>query len=376
MDTKLREQGPQFKSFDYEQVKYWVAFRRIAGVGHVRMGQLYAHFGDIGLAWRATAEELTAAGLASRMIDRILEQRPGINPDLELQTILEAGFDVIVRHDSRYPVRLKEVGNPPSVLFVRGSLTPEDGLAVAVVGTRKMTSYGRHATNKIVRDLASAGVTIVSGLARGVDTHAHKAALEGGTRTIAVMGSGPDIIYPPENRGLAERIVESGALVTDFPVGTQPEAGNFPARNEIIAGITLGTLVIEADRRSGALITAKSALHMDREVFAVPGDISSPGSAGCNWLIQQQGAKLVTSAQDIMDELNIERTRRQTDIRRALPLSEEAIRILEALSDAPVHIDDLCRTLDVPVAELSSQLMMLRLDGLVDDIGGMVYEKI
>ncbi len=376
MDTKLREQGPQFKSFDYEQVKYWVAFRRIAGVGHVRMGQIHAHFGDVGLAWRATSEELAAAGLSSRMIDRIVEQRPGINPDLELKTILKAGFDVIVRHDSRYPVRLKEVGNPPSVLFVRGSLKPEDGLAVAVVGTRKMTTYGRHTTNKIVRDLASAGVTIVSGLARGVDTHAHRAALEGGTRTIAVMGSGPDIIYPPENRGLAERIAENGALVTDFPVGTQPEAGNFPARNEIIAGITLGTLVIEADRRSGALITAKSALHMDREVFAVPGDISSPGSAGCNWLIQQQGAKLVTSAQDIMDELNIERTRRQTSIRRALPLSEEATRILDALSEAPVHVDDLCQTLGVPVAQLSSQLMVLKLEGLVEDIGGMVYEKI
>ncbi len=359
----------------YDQLKFWVAFRRITNVGPVRLARLYEHFGDLGLAWRAPAAELSAAGLDSRTIDYIVSQRSFVSPDAELDSILEAGFDVITLADERYPARLAEIYAPPPVLFVRGALKASDDLAVAVVGTRRNTTYGRQATSRLVRELVRAGVTIVSGLARGIDSLAHEAALEAGGRTIAVLAHGPHTIYPPENRGLAKKIVEQGALVTEYPIGVQPEPGNFPARNRIIAGLSLGAVVVEAGERSGALITTELASQMGREVFAVPGPITAPSSVGCNWLIQQQGAKLVMSAADILDELKIDRIERQTEMRKAIPLSEYEQTVLKGLTDSALHIDELGRKIDLRAPVISSTLMILELKGLVRHLGGMVYER-
>jgi DNA processing protein len=244
---------------------------------------------------------------------------------------------------------------------------------VAIVGTRNVTPYGREVTHRLVSDLVRHNVTIVSGLARGVDGLAHRAALDAGGRTIAVFACGVDIIYPSEHRRLAEEIVASGALVSEYPTGAAPEAGNFPARNRIIAGLTLGTVVIEAGARSGALITAQRALEQNREVFAVPGSIFAPRSIGTNRLIRDCGAKLVLSAEDVLDELNLQRVPQQLEMRQLLPENETESRLLALLSPEPQHIDALTRQSTLAASEVSAALAIMELKGMARHIGGMQY---
>lgn len=265
---------------------------------------------------------------------------------------------------------------PPPVLYLRGAITTEDEWAVAVVGTRRATTYGRQITERLAGELAAQRITIVSGLARGIDTHAHTAALEAGGRTIAVLGCGPDLVYPPENARLAARIVESGAVVTEFAPGTQPDAGNFPARNRLISGLSLGVLVTEAPVDSGALITTRFAAQQGRDVFAVPGNVTSRGSAGANRLIQD-GAKLVLEVNDILTELNLHMVPQQMELRELLPETDAEARILAQLDPAgePRHIDEICRATGLPVAEVSGTLIMLELKGQTSLVGPMTYAR-
>jgi DNA processing protein len=258
------------------------------------------------------------------------------------------------------------------VLYVRGSLAPEDDWSLAVVGTRRPTYYGREVTEEIVGDLARNRITIVSGLAKGIDATAHRAALDSGGRTIAIFGCGLDVVYPSDHVKLAREIMERGALVSEFPLGTRPKAENFPRRNRIMSGMSLGVLVVEAGETSGALITARWALEQNREVFAVPGSVLSPASRGTNRLIQE-GAKLVRECNDILEELNLTMAVQQMEVKELVPATETESLILKHLSSEPTHIDEVGRQCGLPIATVSSTLAMMELKGTVKQVGGMNY---
>ncbi len=359
---------------DDPDLPWWLALNRVKGIGPARFTLLLDAFGSARGAWEATPAEWRQAGLDERTASAFERQRRGINPGAELarlDTLRVAALRVI---DPGYPRLLREIPAPPPVLYVRGRLLPADDLAIGVVGTRNVTAYGRHVTERLAGDLAAQQVTIVSGLARGVDTHAHTAALDAGGRTIAVLGCGPDLVYPPDNARLAARIVEQGAVVTEFPPGTQPDAGNFPARNRIISGLSLAVLVTEAPEASGALITARFAAEQGRDIFAVPGNITSRGSTGTNLLIQD-GAKLILTAEDALAELNLSMAPQQQELRELLPEDETEAALITCLRAAgdPQHIDDLCRAAGLPVARVSGALAMMELKGMVSLVGPMTY---
>jgi DNA processing protein len=289
-----------------------------------------------------------------------------------MEKIERAGVQVLTWQDDAYPPQLHHIHSPPPVLYVKGELKPEDEWAVAMVGTRRATVYGKEATRALASDLARNGVTIVSGLARGIDGRAHRAALEAGGRTIAVFGSGIDIIYPPEHKKLAQAVVENGALVTEYALGTPPEGSNFPPRNRIISGLSLGVIVVEAGVRSGALITADFAAEQGREVFAIPGNIFHKGSQGTNGLIQQ-GAKLVLSVEDVLEELNLTMISQQAEVRAVIPENETESLLLEHISYEPIHVDEIGRQSGLSIVQVSSTLALMELKGMVRQVGGMKY---
>ena len=263
---------------DIDDLKYWVAFSRLPNLGPVKFRHLEERFGSLEDAWSAGQGDLKAAGLDDRSARSVVTQRSSVDPDAEMDRLERSGSYVLNWHHPEYPPRLKEISDPPPLLFLRGKILPADERSVAVVGTRRATAYGREAAASLTRDLARNGVTIVSGLARGIDAIAHRAALEAGGRTIAVFGSGLDVVYPAEHAKLAREIEESGALSSEHPLGTKPTARHFPLRNRLISGMSLGTLVVEAPKDSGAMWTVRHALEQDREVFCVPGSIFSPVS--------------------------------------------------------------------------------------------------
>jgi DNA processing protein len=306
----------------------------------------------------------------------IVSQRPNIDPDAEMERLEQEGTLAINWHDPSYPPRLKEIHDPPPVLYLKGQLLPEDERAVAVVGTRKATAYGREAAHSLAYDLARNGVTVVSGLARGIDAIAHRAALEAGGRTIAVFGSGPDVIYPPEHTRLAQEIQETGALATEHALGARPDARNFPRRNRLLSGMTLGTLVVEAGEKSGALLTVRHALEQDREVFCIPGSIFSPSSQGTNALIQE-GAKLVLDYKDVLEELNLTVVSHQIEMREILqPQDDTEALLLGHVTHQPVHIDELRRSAQLPISAVSSALAVMDLKGLIKRVGVMHYIRV
>jgi len=354
------------------ELKYWVGFSFIPSIGRVRFNQLETHFGKLEDAWRADADELRKARLDDSVVKAILQHRPKIDPDAEMEKVIQHGLKVYTWHDDAYPTRLKEIYDYPPLLYIKGEITPADEWSLAVVGTRRVTIYGRQVTEEIVTDLARHKITIVSGLARGVDSIAHQAALDAGGRTIAVLACGLDIIYPSENVNMAKRIVENGALISEYPLGVKPRPDHFPRRNRILSGLTLGTLVTEAGEGSGALITSDMALEQNREVLAVPGSILSPASYGTNKLIKQ-GAKLVQNCQDILEELNLSAVAQQMEFKEILPASDTEKTLLEKLSTEPVHIDEICATCGLPVATVSSTLAMMELKGMVRSAGNMSY---
>jgi DNA processing protein len=356
------------------ELDYWLAFSSVKGVGAVRFRRLLAYFGTLSRAWQASQAELMAAGLTEHMAAAIFEKQQSLEVEGLQNALAAKGIQVLTWQDEGYPRYLKEIDQPPPVLYFRGSLLPEDDLAVAIVGTRSVTAYGRQLTKDTAAYLAHNHVTVVSGLARGVDAIAHQTAIEAGGRTLAVLGSGVDVIYPPEHRKLAEEIMQHGALISDYPPGTKPDAINFPPRNRIISGLSRGTVVIEAGEKSGALITAKFSADQGREVFAEPGSVLSPMSRGTNNLLTD-GAIPLTSPAVILENLNLPQQMSLPQV-EGPQLDEEEAGVLAALGADTVHIDDLCNQMGVSIEKLSAQLTLMELKGLVVRVKGMEYAAV
>ncbi len=355
--------------------KYWIGFNLVKGIGSVRFKQICSYFGDLSVAWHAPSESFKSAGLPTRALNNFIKLRAQIDLDRIYEDILNQDITVLTLMDEEYPRLLKEIDQSPPVLYIKGNLSPADEFAVAMVGTRRISSYGQQITCDLSLYLASHGLTVVSGLARGVDALAHQSALNGGGRTIAVLGSGVDVIYPPEHRQLADAIVENGAIISDYPMGTKPEGINFPPRNRIISGLSLATIVIEAGERSGALITADFAIEQGRDVFAVPGNILSPSSRGTNRLIQN-GATPLISPQDVLDVLDLAQLNEVKTARQTLPADTTEAMILKVMDHNPVHIDEISHKIGLPIEKVSATLTMMELKGLVQHVGGMHYTAV
>jgi DNA processing protein len=358
-----------------DELACWVALSRVAGIGPATFKALLNYFSeDVQAAWHADRKTLAQAGLNSRVVENLLQLRATIAPLGELEKLERQRVRTMTWRDAAYPPLLREIADPPPVLYCYGKLTEADRFALAVVGTRNSTTYGKQVTERIVTELAQGQVTIVSGLALGIDTIAHTAALDAGGRTIAVMASGLDIIYPPTNRALAHRIVESGqgVILSEYPLGVRPEGGNFPARNRIISGLSMSVLVVEAPPKSGALITVEHALKQGREIFAVPGSILSSRSAGTNKLIQD-GARPVMDVRDIIEALNLFMIPQQIEMQAILPDNDEEKKLLALLSHEPRHIDDLIRETELPTMVVSATLTTMELKGMVKSAGSMQF---
>ena len=352
--------------------RYWIGFNLIKGIGAVRVQALIQHFGDLELAWNAPPAELAQAGLGLKAIERIAQARQNIDLGTLWSKIEAQGVQILTWEDEAYPQRLKEIDQPPPVLYIRGEYLPDDVFSVAIVGTRRVTAYGRQITEELSAFLAANGITVISGLARGVDAIAHQTALKAGGRTIGVLGSGVDKIYPPEHRALAEKMAERGAIISDYPPGTPPDASNFPPRNRIISGLALAVVVIEAGETSGALITAEFAAEQGREVFAVPGSILAPQSKGTNKLIQK-GALPLLSVDDLMQALDLTRLGEQKAARKIIPTDETEARLLNVLGAEPLHVDEIRRQAELPIEKVSATLALMELKGMVRQVGGMNY---
>ncbi len=351
----------------------WLALRGISGVGLVLFRRLLLKFGSPAAVFEASQKELAAVkGISPSVVRAIVNFRDWDQVEAQLFRLQNLGIELVTLDDGRYPERLKNIGYPPSFLFVQGDLRPEDDLAVALVGTRQASHYGMRVSRSLARDLTAQKVTVVSGLARGIDIAAHQGALEGGGRTLAVLGCGLDVVYPPENREFYRRIPQQGALISEFPLGTPPEPHNFPIRNRLISGLSRGVVVVEAPLKSGALITADRALEQGREVMAVPGPINSPTSAGAHRLIQQ-GAKLVHDVRDILEEIS---PTFQASAKSAPPASPRLTvddPVLDILGTEPVQLEELVQASGLSAPEVMSRVTMLELQGLIRELPGQCY---
>ncbi|MBI5640148.1 MAG: DNA-protecting protein DprA [Nitrospirae bacterium] len=352
-------------------IRYWIGLSFVPEIGPVMARRLLALMGSPEQIFRAGLKDLLEIkGLGREKAESIKNFGLWDTVEKRIKILEKKGIRAIPCNDSAYPEVLRELEGAPVVLYMKGDYIPEDRYGIAVVGSRKHTPYGEVVAQKLSGDLASAGFTIVSGMARGIDTLSHKAALAAEGRTIAVLGSGIDVCYPAENRGLAEKIPCSGCLISEFPPGTIPGRENFPRRNRLISGLSLGVLIVEATADSGSLITAQYALEQNKEVFAVPGKITSPNSEGTNSLIRQ-GARIVLDADDIIEELApVLRGFIRAKAGKAADLSEEEGSICTALSREPKHIDILSRETALPVQKMLELLLSLELKGIVRQSGG------
>src|SRR6266511_6045590 len=355
-----------------DNTRYYLGFNIVNGIGPARIDRLIERCGTIEAAWHASFADTQAAGLDARRTEALLKAQRTLDLDAELERADRAGMELVTREHPGYPTALAHIPSPPPLLYVRGRLAEADRWSVAVVGKSSPPSYGKEATRRLAGDLADAGITIVSGLAIGIDTIAHRATLDQSGRTIAVLASGLDQVYPERNRSLAEQIVASGALVSEFPLGTRPIPQLFPVRNRLISGLSLGTLVVEAGAQSGALITVRYALEQGRDVFAIPGPIFSPKSMGPNQLIRD-GAGLVMQAQDILEALNLSAAAVQQEVQAAFPDDPTEIALLDLVAYAPQHVDELRRASGLPIATVSATLAVLELKGLIRQAGAMQY---
>lgn len=352
--------------------KYWIGFNLIKGIGAVRMQALIQYFGDLEAAWKASPAELAEARLGKILIERVVQAREGVDLEKVWEKIQNQGITILTWQDESYPQRLKEIDQPPPVLYIRGEYLPDDLFAVAIVGTRRVTPYGRQITEELSAFLAANGITVISGLARGVDAIAHQSTLKAGGRSIGVLGSGVDKIYPPEHRGLAEQMIKHGAIISDYAPGTPPDASNFPPRNRIISGLSLAVVVIEAGETSGALITAEFAAEQGREIFAVPGSILAPQSKGTNKLIQN-GALPLLSVNDLMQALDLTRVGEHKAARKIIPADETEARLMNVLGSEPLHVDEIRNQSELPIEKVSAALALMELKGMVRQVGGMNY---
>lgn len=361
-----------------ENIEYLLALQSVNGLGPVRLKALLGYFKDPKLAWEANPQEFLKIGIPQNVVELFTETRKKLIPEKYAESIKKSGISWLTIYDEKYPKLLTEIYDPPVILFYKGEILDCDKKAIAVVGTRKITSYGKLVTEKLTKELVSFGITIVSGLARGVDTEAHKCAISANGRTLAVLGGGLNHIFPPENIELAKKISSGfGAVLSEFPPDHPSLPGNFPARNRIISGLSRGVLVTEAAEDSGSLITARLALEQGRDVFAIPGPITSDLSKGPSSLIQQ-GARLVTSAEEILAEFGWDMSQKsQIGQMGQMPtLSENEKKILEKLENENKHIDDLCRELNLSAAIISASLIKMEIGGLIKNLGGGNFLKI
>ncbi len=362
-----------------EELFYWVALNLIPGVGSTLMRRLLDRFKTPEAVFHARPEELSGIeGLGKRVVEEIRKGPLEKAAERELYLLKKVGGRVMTLKDDDYPHRLKDIYDPPALLYTRGELKKEDEFAVSLVGSRKTTPYGRWFTEKVSQELARHGVTIVSGMARGIDSLAHWGAISGGGRTIAVLGCGVDVIYPSENRSLFSKIIDHGAVLSEFPMGSPPEGGHFPRRNRIISGLSIGVVVVQANEKSGSLITAGYALEQGRDVFAVPGNVGTESSRGTHRLIKE-GAKLVESSEDILEEILPQWERGREAISKIEApdpdLNQEERVLYELLSETPLHIDVMIRESRFDPGKVSSLLLNLELRGLVSQWPGKSFTR-
>lgn len=349
----------------------WIALSLVPEVGNITFKKLLAVYESPEAVFDAPIKDLLhIKGMSETKATNIKSFSDWKGVKKQVEHIKETGVKVLTCKSREYPELLKQIDNAPNLLYIKGSITDEDKFTIAVVGPRKPTYYGRAVAEKLSAELAAAGFTVVSGMARGIDTVAHSNALKAKGRTIAVLGSGMDVPYPPENRGLMQKISEAGSVITEFPMGTQPLRENFPARNRLISGLSLGVLVVEAGRKSGSLITAECALEQNREVFAVPGNINSPNSYGTNDLIKK-GAKLVQGIDDIIEELapalkGFVKNSEQL----SADLTREEKQVCDILTGEPMHIDNISRGLSMPSSKALALLLGLELKGVARQTDG------
>jgi DNA processing protein len=361
----------------HADLESWQCLAAAPGIGPVLFRQLIKRFGSPERVLAASPEELCSLPNIDEKRARAILKSGQVRLPRGWPSLLERlGARLLTYRDPAYPQRLLTTYDFPPLLYVRGQLTEPDDLAVAVVGSRRASPYGQRVAESVSAGLVRRGITVVSGLARGIDSIAHKAALDNGGRTIAVLGSGIDIVYPGENQALAERIVEGGAIVSEFPLGTKPEPGHFPRRNRIISGLSLGVVVIEARIKSGALLTAHFALEQGREVFAVPGDINLPGTRGPHRLIQE-GAKLVWRVDDILEEFPLpgKLVSREPSAEPALDVTADEGQILALLTDCPVPVDDLIDRSGLRPAEVLAALFSLEMKGIARQLSGKRFVR-
>jgi len=373
-------------------IESWLKLIRADGVGPAIFARLIKRFGTAERALGASVAELAkVSGLGFKTAERIAATREKFDPKPELELAHKLGVYLINLDDERYPPVLKRIYDPPPVLYVKGSLTRDDNLAISIVGSRRCSLYGQEQSSRFAHFLASAGFTICSGMARGIDTAAHQGALSARGRTIAVQGCGLATIFPPENKKLFELIAESGACLSELPLKYEPLRENFPPRNRIIAGLSLGTIVIEAALRSGALITARAALDYDREVMAVPGKIDSPLSRGAHQLIKQ-GARLIESVEDVTEALGhigeqltehvgiaaanaAERAEKTLFDASQLKLSDAERKIYDCLNSEPKHVEQVIAETNLAAGVVSATLISMRLKGLIKQLPGSMFAK-
>ena len=364
----------------------YIALNMIDGVGPIRVRALRERFGSPEAILSAPGDELMEVdGVGEEVARGLASWRDGIDLDAELLRIEKSGVRVVTWDDAEYPNNLREIYDPPLVLYVHGALRPDERMAIAIVGSRRTTLYGQEMSRKLAFQLARVGVTVVSGLARGIDTEAHRGALQAKGRTVAVIGCGIDTVYPPENRKLADQIVEKGgAVVTEFPFGVKPDKQNFPMRNRIISGWSLGVVVVEANLKSGALITASQAAEQGRQVFAVPGRADSVSSRGTNKLIKD-GAKLTEDVDDVLSEFEYLLPRKAEEtrdgaaevggIKPALQLTDVEAKVMAHIGHEEVAIDDIIRASGLTSAAVSATLLALEMKRLVKQLPGKQYVR-
>jgi len=373
-------------------IENWLRLIRADGVGVSIFAKLINHFGGVDGALGASVSRLTEIeGIGAKTAEQIARTRNKFDVKAELELADRLGVWVIHIEDRRYPLVLKKIYDPPPVLYIKGTLEKDDNLAIAIVGSRRCSLYGKEQAGRFAHLLASAGFTVCSGMARGIDTAAHHGALAAGGRTIAVQGCGLANIFPPENKKLFEQIAKSGACISELPLRYEPLSENFPSRNRIIAGLSLGTIVIEAALNSGALITARSALDNNREVMAVPGKIDSPLSRGSNWLIKQ-GAKLIESVGDVTEALgyigeqlkdHVSTAAEQAEAKIQAPLfdvselklDDNEKKVYDCLDKEPVHIDDIIAQTHLNAGRVNASIVSLQLKGIVKQLPASFFVK-
>jgi len=357
-----------------EERLYWIGFSVFPGIGPKRFALLRKYFGSAKKAWRAPKEKLIKTGLSQKLVSNFIDFRKKTDLASLSAKLQKLGIKVITIDDKDYPNNLQKIDSAPFIIYLMGNLKTQDELAIAVIGTRKISYYGQQVTESLVADLVAAGLTIVSGMAYGVDLLAHNSALQNDGRTIGVWAGGLDSVAPGFRKNIVEKISKTnrGVIISEFPLGLNPSRGTFPARNRLISGLSLGVLVTEAAQGSGSLITAEHAVKQGRQIFAVPGPITSQLTAGTAKLLQS-GAKLVYHVKDILDELDLSERQGKIKARTILPESKEEAEILKILENETKHLDQIVRESSLKTAQVASLVSMMEIKGKIKNLGGMIY---